>query len=76
MFRFTIRDLLWLMVVVALALALFYSNRPTASGRYQFAIDGDGTKYVIDTTNGKILHMGRHTDGHWVEYPSPTVSRR
>ena len=74
--RFTIRDLLWLTVVAALALALFYSNRPTASGRLQFAIDGDGTKYVFDTTNGKILNMGRHTDGKWENYPSPSIPKR
>jgi hypothetical protein len=74
--RFTIRDLLWLTVVVALALTFFYVNRPTASGRFQFVIDSNGTKYVIDTTNGQILHMGDHTNGKWMEYPSPSLSKR
>ena len=33
MFRFTIRDVLWLTVVVALALGWFVDNRLTASQR-------------------------------------------
>jgi hypothetical protein len=65
---FTIRDLLWLTVVVALVVALLYVQRPAATGRFQIVMDGQ-TKYAIDTTSGKIWWLGALTDGEWKEYP-------
>jgi hypothetical protein len=69
--KFTIRDLLWLTVVAALIVALLYVKRPVATGRFQLVVDGGRTKYVMDTTSGKIWWWGAQTNGEWVEYSSP-----
>jgi len=68
--KFSIRDILWLTVVAALVVALIYVKQPVATGRFQLVVDR-GTKYVMDTTSGKIWWWGAQTNGEWVEYPSP-----
>ena len=53
--KFSIRDLLWFTVVVALCLALIYVKWPTGIGRYQFEVDpGFHWNYYIDTSTGRV----------------------
>ena len=49
MARFSIRDLLWLTAVIALGLALVYTKRPNAVGRYQFQ-----GQLLLDTQDGRM----------------------
>jgi hypothetical protein len=57
--HFTIRDLLWLTVVVALVLALIYTKQPSAAGRYQLILPQEKGGYLIDTVTGKVLVSDR-----------------
>ncbi|HUE71746.1 MAG TPA: hypothetical protein VMP01_12740 [Pirellulaceae bacterium] len=74
MFKFSIRDLLWLTVVVALAVALIYVKRPIATGRYQMISGAEGQNYILDTTTGKIWAQSGYQpwdDAKWNDYKSP-----
>ena len=51
--KFSIRDLLWFTVVVALCLSLVYVKWPTGIGRYQMSSGGPGPNYILDTATGK-----------------------
>jgi hypothetical protein len=51
--KFSIRDLLWLMTVVALVVALIYAKQPVAAGRYQLVVADSGVKYFLDTATGQ-----------------------
>jgi hypothetical protein len=75
---FSIRDMLWLTVVVALALALVYTKRPSAPGRYQVTIDSgsDGRTLYVDTVTGKT--WVQYTSGPkdmWRELKTPDLSK-
>jgi hypothetical protein len=60
MAKFSIRDLLWLMTVVALVVALIYVKQPVAAGRYQLILSSDArVKYFLDTATGK----------YWIQTP-------
>ena len=70
---FTIRDLMWLTVVVALVMALIYVKWPSGQGRYQMTSGGSKT-FFLDTTTGKI--WAQYSDnGDWHEYPSPSYGK-
>ncbi len=50
--QFSIRDLLFLMVIVALALGWWLDRRPVPA-RYQFGATNN-TAYVLDTATGQV----------------------
>jgi hypothetical protein len=53
--QFSIRDLLFLVVVVALALGWWLDRRPT-TGRFQ-GFGGGNNAYVVDTATGKVWNQ-------------------
>jgi len=65
--RFTIRDLLWLTLVVAILLAWrFYRPTPTA-GRYQWiGMNGDNSPMIMDTADGSIWWAHRQDGRNWL----------
>ena len=71
--KFSIRDLLWFTVVVALCLALIYVKWPTGIGRYQFEVDpGFHWNYYIDTSTGRVWRQNVHGEiGDWQEWKTP-----
>ena len=80
--QFSIRDGLWLTTVVALVMALLYSNRsaqPTPLpapipavmpiGRYQLMSDPkSGYVFMLDTATGKVW---RYSSGSWTKGELP-----
>jgi hypothetical protein len=58
--QFSIRDLLFLVVIVALALGWWLDRRPVAA-RFQIAGGGNGPAYVLDTATGQV--WAQHTPG-------------
>jgi hypothetical protein len=51
--QFSIRDLLFLVVIVALALGWWLDRRPVAA-RFQIEAAGNGPVYVLDTATGEV----------------------
>ena len=71
---FSIRDLMFLTVIVALVLTVIYVKWPSGQGRYQMT-SGDGAKvFILDTTTGKIWLQYFDNDD-WHEYKSPNYSK-
>lgn len=65
----TIRDLLWLTLVVAIVLWFQYA-RPISVERYQMEHNaGMGRLIILDTATGKIWN--RHADNNWTSVPTP-----
>jgi hypothetical protein len=58
--QFSIRDLLFLIVIVALILGWWFDRRPIPA-RFQMQGDGNGPVYVIDTATGQV--WSQHTQG-------------
>jgi hypothetical protein len=59
--RFSIRDLLLLVLVVALALGWWFDRRNTAS---RFQLQSSATHgFVIDTATGQVWEIGIRSDG-------------
>ena len=56
MTQFSIRDLLFLIVIVALALGWWLDKRPVPA-RYQFGTNGTFA-YVLDTATGQVWSSG------------------
>jgi hypothetical protein len=70
-FRFTIRDLLWLTALVAVALAGWFARQPAMPGRFQFieTRPGDGPWLLLDTATGQTW---RDSGGAWApDRPAP-----
>jgi cell division protein FtsL len=81
---FSIRELMLLTAIVALALALIYTRwptRPIAPGRYQIEVDSgsngsDGRTLFVDTATGKIwVHYASWPSDSWQEMQSPAGSK-
>ena len=73
--KFSIRDLLWLTAVVALALALLYARWPSGSGRYQMTSGGaEGPRFILDTATGKIWCQAAY-GANWHEYHGPDYGK-
>ncbi|HZL89087.1 MAG TPA: hypothetical protein VFB96_11980 [Pirellulaceae bacterium] len=80
--QFTIRDVLWLMTVVALLLALIYAKRPSQIpaapavaappiGRYQIMSDPkSGYVFLLDSATGRAW---RYYSGEWSDSNSPAA---
>jgi len=65
----TIRDLLWLTLVVAIVLWFQYA-RPISVGRYQMEYNaGMGQLIMLDTATGKTWN--RHADNNWTSVSTP-----
>jgi hypothetical protein len=77
--KFSIRDLLWFTVVVALCLALVYVKWPNGIGRYQMSSGGvSDPKYILDTATGRIwAQPGYDPDpgAKWFEYSRPDYGK-
>jgi hypothetical protein len=77
--KFSIRDLMWFTVVVALCLALVYVKWPTGIGRYQMSSGGTSEpKYILDTATGKIWAQPGYQpypDSKWFEYAAPDYGK-
>jgi hypothetical protein len=73
--RFGVRDLLWVMVVVGLALGWWLGRReprqaPVEIGRYQMLTDKDGLLQVMDTATG--VYWTRDSYSHrWHQRAAP-----
>ncbi len=68
MFRLTIRDVLWLTVVVAMGVGFFVTRE---SARYQLRPDPITKKWIlVDTTSGLAWEQNRE-DGSWRLLPGP-----
>jgi hypothetical protein len=76
MFHFTIRDLLWLTAVAAVALGVaVYNRQPRRAakpvGRYQIIEDSKhGYIYLLDTATGEIW---QRYQGSWSNDRSPAM---
>jgi hypothetical protein len=77
--QFSLRDGLWFTTVVALVLALLYSNRSPVTpppvpaalpvGRYQLMSDPkSGYVFLLDSTDGKVW---RYYGGEWSKAEVP-----
>jgi hypothetical protein len=64
--QFSIRDLLFLVVIVALALGWWLDRRPVAA-RFQIEAAGNGPVYVLDTATGQV--WAQHMPGFYEEKP-------
>jgi hypothetical protein len=73
--KFSIRDMLWLTVVVALVLGLIFVKQPSAPGRYQLIADPhqSGARYMVDTTTGDYWYQ---LSNKWHEGTSPIPKDR
>jgi hypothetical protein len=83
MFRFTIRDVLWLTVVVAVSLGWWVDqNRlarppvPTREESYQFIMNESHSDkpYLFNPRTGEMWL--RHSSGEWTEFSKFPNSRR
>jgi hypothetical protein len=75
MFRFTIRNVLWLTAVVVLTLALIYVKWPNGHGRYQMTSSGaSDPRFILDTATGKIWCQGAY-GANWHEYNAPDYGK-
>jgi hypothetical protein len=54
--RFTIRDLLWLTLVVAMAVGWWLEHRSCTNGRYMFRNINGHAFEIIDTKTGVKIH--------------------
>ncbi len=74
---FSIRDLMFLTVIVALAVALVYVKWPSGQGRYQFAVDeAHHNLYIFDSATGRCWRKPtRGYGGEWTSEPSPDVTK-
>ena len=78
--KFSIRDVLWLTVVVGLAIALIYANRPPAplpppppAGRYELMSDPkSGYVFLLDSATGETW---RYSGGSWTNGDLPVPSQ-
>ena len=72
--RFTIRDLLWLTLVVALLLTLLFVKTLPVAGRWQFIQMplGQGPHRMLDTASG---HLWEENRGGWsgIRPPPPSA---
>ena len=61
MFRFTIRDLLWLMVVVGLAVGWWVQERRHRADffRYELLVEDINSSGVWQDSSGRVLQIGR-----------------
>ena len=53
--QFSIRDLLLLIVIVALVLGWWLDRRPVLA-RYQMVANSNGTTYILDTATGQAWY--------------------
>jgi hypothetical protein len=53
--QFSIRDLLFAVVIVALALGWWFDRRPTPA-RFQIHSEPNGTTYMLDTATGQAWY--------------------
>jgi hypothetical protein len=65
--QFTIRDLLWLTVLVAMGLVWFF-QKPNQPGRYQLGTDHSHA-LINDTATGRCWMLG--DNGRWGDTASP-----
>lgn len=67
--RFSIRDMMWLTVVVAMAFA-WYFVKPNTPGRYTIGIDpGRNSALLVDTATGQCWERyGKE----WIDIGNPT----
>ena len=77
--RFGVRDLLWVMVVVGLALGWWLGRRepekpPVEIGRYQMHTDKDGLLHVMDTATGVYWTRDPHSH-EWYKRVAPKDQR-
>jgi hypothetical protein len=72
-FTFSIRDILWLTAVVALAVALVYVKWPNGQGRYQFTTDTHESLYIFDTATGRYWRKGPGFGSEWRIETSPDL---
>jgi hypothetical protein len=81
---FSIRELMLVTAIVALALALIYTkwpSGPSGFARYQIAVDigsngSDGRTLFVDTVTGKIwVQYKSWPSDSWQEMPSPAGSK-
>jgi hypothetical protein len=72
--RFSIRDLLYLVVIVSLALAFWIERRNSAStsARYQIQVVEDRA-FVVDTVTGQVREKSFSPQGG---YTSPDIMER
>jgi len=64
--RFTIRDLLWLTLVVALAVGWCVDHRRLTSDRYRVSVSSDGqTLSLTDSTTGIVLQVPSKSLAPW-----------
>ena len=72
--KFSIRDLIFVTVIVALAVALVYVKWPSGRGRYQMTPGAHERLFIMDTATGKIWRQIA-LDEKWVEYKSPDYDK-
>jgi hypothetical protein len=65
--QFSIRDLLFIIVIVALLLGWWLDRRPIPA-RYQMVANPNGTTFVLDTATGQVWH---NNEGEFFT-PKPT----
>jgi hypothetical protein len=65
-FRFTIRDLLWLTLVVAVLFAWRFSRIQPVAGRYQRIDKPNSLPLIFDTATGRVWELDHAS---WVERP-------
>jgi hypothetical protein len=53
--QFSIRDLLFIVVIVALALGWWFDRRPQPA-RFQMHSEPGGTTYMLDTATGQVWY--------------------
>jgi hypothetical protein len=80
--QFSIRDGLWLITVVALALALIYTKRPLTPpapvppvpiGRYELMSDPkSGYLFMLDSGTGEVW---KYYAGEWTDGNSPAIQK-
>ncbi len=82
--RFTIRDLLWLVALIAVGLG-WWINRlqlldgieraktQSLPGRYVIHLDSSGN-VMIDTQTGQMWRRSTHS-GKWLDYSSPVLRK-
>jgi hypothetical protein len=75
MTRFTIRDLFWLVLVVALCSGWWIEHRkPTQQvqvGRYPLGLGANGERLLVDSATGEIWISMEPTGNWWRLAPPP-----
>jgi hypothetical protein len=70
--RFAIRDLLWLLALVAVLLAWRFTRPTPVAGRYQLVPRPGMYPMMIDTATGRI--WWQDNENKWIEKISPAVN--